>query len=73
MNNKRTFDLKPNSEFIELMKLLKFEQVAQTGGHAKMLIEEGLVYVNKEQEFRKRRKLRKGDIITVEDISIEIQ
>ncbi|MCB9223064.1 MAG: RNA-binding S4 domain-containing protein [Crocinitomicaceae bacterium] len=73
MSNKRTFDLKPNSEFIELMKLLKFEQVAQTGGHAKMLIEEGLVYVNKEQEFRKRRKLKKGDIVTVEDISIEIQ
>lgn len=72
MSTNRTFELKPDSEFIELMKLLKVEQIAQTGGHAKILIEDELVFVNQELELRKRRKLRRGDIVQVEDIQIEI-
>lgn len=69
---KDTVHLKPNAEFIELMKLLKFQQIAQTGGHAKILIEDGLIYVNGEQEFRKRRKLRVGDVIRFEDIEVTV-
>lgn len=64
--------LKPNAEFIELMKLLKFAQVAQTGGHAKILIEDGLILVNNEVEYRKRRKLRADDVVSFEDITIKI-
>ena len=67
-----TVQLKANTEFIELMKLLKFAQVAQTGGHAKILIEEGLISVNNEVEYRKRRKLRANDVVTFEDITIKI-
>jgi ribosome-associated protein len=66
------FTLRPDDEFIELVKLLKLKQIAQSGGHAKMMIEEGLVKLNGEAEFRKRKKLRAGDIITLTDISIEI-
>jgi len=69
---KGTFDLRENEEYIELMKVLKVMQIAQTGGHAKLLIENGEVFVNGEQEFRKRKKLRKGDLITLEGIEIEI-
>ena len=64
--------LNPKYDFIELMKLLKFQQVAQTGGHAKILIEDGEIFVNGEVEHRKRRKLRVGDIITHQDIQIKI-
>lgn len=66
------FTLKENSEFIELLKLLKIQGLAQTGGHAKIIVEEGLVFVNGEQEFRKRRKLRPGDKIEVDGIIVEI-
>ena len=69
---KQNFELKNNEEFIELNKILKLKQIAQTGGHAKILIEDGLVQVNGEVEFRKRRKMRKGDLILVEGIKIEI-
>lgn len=69
---KGTFDLRENEEYIELMKVLKVMQIAQTGGHAKLIIENGEVFVNGEQEFRKRKKLRKGDLITLEGIEIEI-
>ena len=67
-----TFELRPTDEFIELITLLKLKQLAQTGGHAKMIVEDGLVTVNGEQEFRKRRKLRPGDVVVLEEISISI-
>ena len=69
---KDTFTLRPTDEFIDLIKLLKLKQIAQSGGHAKMMVEEGLVNVNGEQEFRKRKKLRPGDIVELETISISI-
>ncbi len=70
--NKETFTLKKEEEFIELIKLLKIKRIAQTGGHAKIMIENGEVVVNNEIEFRKRKKLRKGDIILVSNFEIEI-
>jgi ribosome-associated protein len=73
MKEKRTFKLKADSEFIELNKLLKAEQIAQTGGHVKFLIAERQIIVNQEAEYRVRRKLRSGDIVVFEDIQIEIQ
>lgn len=72
MSEKRTFKLNDSSEYIELLQLLKAEQIAQTGGHAKIIVEEENVKVNNELELRKRRKLRKGDIIQIEDLEIEI-
>lgn len=69
---KDKFALRDNELFIELIKLLKIKQFAQTGGHAKMIIEDGLVKVNGEVEFRKRNKLKKGDLIVVDNIEIEI-
>ena len=69
---KDKFALRDNELFIELIKLLKIKQFAQTGGHAKMIIEDGLVKVNCEVEFRKRNKLKKGDLIVVDHVEIEI-
>lgn len=70
---KNTFTLRPDDEFIELIKLLKLKQIAQTGGHAKMIVEEGLVKVNGVQEFRKRNKLRAGDVVELEGHTILIK
>jgi len=70
---KDIFNLRPDDDFIELIKLLKLKNIAQTGGHAKMMVEEGLVKVNGTVEFRKRNKLRPGDLIELEGIIIEIK
>ena len=67
-----TFELRPTDEFIELIKLLKLKDIAQSGGHAKFMVEEGLVSVNGKQEFRKRNKLRKGDVIEIQNHKITI-
>ena len=64
---------KLTSEYIELIKLLKLLRIAETGGHAKILVEEGEVFLNGEQEFRKRAKLRSGDVIEVLGEKIVIQ
>lgn len=69
---KETFELRKEEEFIELMKLLKIKQIAQTGGHAKFIIDEGAVMLNGETELRRRKKLRKGDVISIENFEIEI-
>jgi ribosome-associated protein len=50
-------------EYIELNKLLKASGVCDTGGQAKMIIEDGLVFVDGEIETRKRRKIKDGMIV----------
>ena len=54
-----------NGDYIELIKLLKLLRVAETGGHAKILVEQGEVMRNGVQELRKRAKLVAGDKIEV--------
>ena len=66
-----TFSL-DGSPFIELNKLLKICSLVQSGGEAKMLIREGLVQVNGENEYRIRRKLKQSDTVVIEDTLIEI-
>ena len=45
--------------------MLKVLGIAETGGHAKIIVEDGLVKLNGEIEYRKRAKLRVGDKIEV--------
>lgn len=51
--------------YIELLALLKATSIAQTGGHAKFIVEDGDVVRNGEVELRKRAKLIPGDVIEV--------
>lgn len=67
----REFEL--SSEYIELVKLLKLLRIAETGGHAKIMVEDGEVCLNGVQEFRKRAKLRPGDVIEVNGEKIVIK
>ena len=61
-----------DSEFIKLDQFLKLVDIASTGGHAKFLIQEGLVKVNGEIETRRGKKLRSDDIVEVEGNTIKI-
>lgn len=60
-------------EYIELDKLLKILGLVESGGHAHQAVDEQLVTVNKEVELRRRRKLRKGDIVLFNGESIAIK
>ncbi|MEO2037002.1 MAG: RNA-binding S4 domain-containing protein [Planctomycetaceae bacterium] len=51
---------------LRLDQFLKFHGIVGSGGQAKLLIQEGEVLVNGEQETRRRRKLSVGDIVHVD-------
>lgn len=57
---------------IRLDHALQLLGVAQTGGHAKLLIQSGTVIVNGAPETRRKRQLVAGDIVDVEGESFEI-
>lgn len=59
-------------EYIELAKLLKLMKLAVTGGHAKIIIENGEILRNGKHETRKRAKIQRGDQLLVNDIQITI-
>lgn len=49
------------TEFIKLQDLLKFAGAVETGGDAKLIIQEGRVTVNGETCTMRGKKLRHGD------------
>ena len=53
--------IKINTEFIKLEALLKFAGVVETGGEAKLAIQDGEVKVNGEPCTMRGKKLRPGD------------
>ena len=59
------FTLGSDSEYIELIKLLKVTNICGSGGEAKSIVDDGQVKLNGQPESRKRAKLRKGDKIEV--------
>lgn len=55
------------TEWIRLDDCLKLAGVAETGGHAKVLIQQGRIRVNGETCTQRGKKLRPGDRVTPED------
>lgn len=67
-----TQEFKITGEYIELIQLLKAIGLAQTGGHAKMIVEEEMVMRNGALETRKRAKLIVGDVVEVQGIKVSL-
>lgn len=55
------------TEFITMDKLLKFSGVADTGGQAFMMVEDGVVRLNGQLVTEKRKKVHSGDIVNIDD------
>ena len=62
-------------EFIKLDQLLKFANVAESGGMAKEMIMDEIVSVNGEVCTMRGKKIRSGDVVLVEfeDETIDIK
>ncbi|WP_394964588.1 RNA-binding S4 domain-containing protein [Candidatus Allofournierella excrementigallinarum] len=61
-----------HTEFIKLDSLLKLAGLVETGGEAKLLIQNGLVQVNGEVCTMRGKKLRAGDTVTLEGRTVAI-
>ncbi len=59
--------IKIYTEYIKLDQLLKYANIAETGGHAKILIKNGQVKLNGEIVLQRGKKIKKGDIIELSD------
>lgn len=66
-------ELKIKTEFIRLDAALKLCNAVNSGGHAKIVIQDGFVKVNNEVCLMRGKKLRDGDIFSFEGSSYLIK
>lgn len=64
--------IKINTEFIKLDALLKFAGAVETGGEAKIAIQEGEVKVNGEPCAMRGKKLRPGDKVELDGVTYTV-
>lgn len=60
-------------EFIKLDSLLKFAGVTETGGIAKEIVQQGRIKVNGEVCTQRGKKIRRGDVVEIEETQTEIK
>jgi ribosome-associated protein len=56
-------EFKVNGEYIQMIQLLKATNLVSTGGEAQIVVDEGEVKHNGEVDYRKRLKVKKGDVV----------
>lgn len=64
--------IKIDTEFIKLQDLLKFSGLCETGGQAKIYIQNGDVLVNGEVCTMRGKKMRNGDTARIGDEEIKV-
>ena len=55
------------TENITMDKLFNFSGVADTGGQAFLMVEDGVVYLNGKLVTEKRKKVHPGDIVNIDN------
>lgn len=61
-----------DTEYIKLDNLLKLAGAFQTGGQAKLMVQNGAVKLNGEICTMRNKKIRSGDVVETDDIVIEV-
>ena len=69
----KTEKIKIYTEFIRLDAALKLGGIAETGGEAKLMVQNGEVFVNGEQCLMRGKKLRPNDYVETQDIRLEVE
>lgn len=72
VKQKERREIKIDSDFIRLDSLLKLCNAVMTGGHAKIVIQEGEVKVNGEICTARGKKIRVGDKILFDNVIYEV-
>lgn len=66
------FELDTGRDHVELNQLLKLVGLCDSGGAGKAIVASGAVTVAGEIELRKTRKIRAGDVVSVDDVEIHV-
>ena len=56
-------EFKLTGDFIPMIQLLKAAHLVQTGGEAQIVVSEGEVSYNGQVDYRKRLKVKRGDLV----------
>lgn len=65
-------NLKIQGEFIKLQDLLKYSGLCMTGGHAKIVIQNGEVELNGEICTMRGKKVKNGDVVKFDGKEIKV-
>ncbi len=69
---KESFSVTIKTPFIKLEQLMKLAGLTDTGGFAKEIIQHGDVSVNGEVCTMRGKKIRNGDVVTVEHFEVTV-
>lgn len=65
-------EFKVEGDYIPMIQLLKAVNLVQTGGEAQIVVTEGQVKYNGQVDFRKRLKVKAGDIVEFRGQQIKV-
>ena len=65
-------EIKITGEYIKLDSLLKFAGITDTGGVAKEVVQAGRIRVNGEVCLMRGKKIRPGDLVSVDELDLEL-
>ncbi|HIX55165.1 MAG TPA: RNA-binding S4 domain-containing protein [Candidatus Sphingobacterium stercoripullorum] len=66
------FILDETREYIHLVQLLKAMGWAENGSQAQQFVVEGLVKHNNQVDYRKRLKVRAGDVVEFDGMEVQV-
>jgi ribosome-associated protein len=65
-------EFKVEGDYIPMIQLLKATNLVDTGGEAQIVVAEGEVKYNGEVDYRKRLKVKKGDVVEFRGTKIKV-
>lgn len=66
------FELDPGHDYVELNQLLKLTGLCDSGGAGKAIVASGAVRVDGQVELRKTCKIRVGQTVAYQDVTIVV-
>ena len=65
-------EFKVTGDYIPMIQLLKATNLVSTGGEAQIVVDEGEVKYNGEVDYRKRLKVKRGDVVEFRGNQIKV-
>jgi ribosome-associated protein len=65
-------EFKVEGDYIPMIQLLKATHLVDTGGEAQLVVADGEVKYNGQVDYRKRLKVKKGDLVEFRGTKIKV-
>lgn len=65
-------EFKVTGDYIQMIQLLKATHLVSTGGEAQILVAQGQVTYNGQVDYRKRLKVKPGDVVEFNGNKIKV-